>query len=180
LLERATPAQRAVIDGLSTPLELWGNDRMRSARALADRLSRERQELERQRSKLRSDANALRNQIRAAVSKRWPELSTAWHPEVQRILREEADAVVKAVEGHPSYAKWEESTRIAGELEEKSRTLERKWVKCQRFIRAVEDVALAENLPKMAPPEVVERYGKLVAAESGTLAHIDPTQPQRR
>jgi hypothetical protein len=180
LLERATPAQRAVIEGLSNPLELWGNDRMRSARALADRLSRERQELERQKGKLRSDANGLRNQIRAAVSKRWPELSTAWHPEVQRILREEADVVVKAIEGHPSYAKWDESTRIADELDEKSRTLERKWVKCQRFIRAVEDVALAENLPKIVPPEVVERYGKLLAAESETLAQIDPTHPQRR
>jgi hypothetical protein len=180
LLEKATPSQRAVIEGLSTPLELWGNDRMRSARALADRLSRERQELERQKGRLRSDANGLRNQIRAAVSKRWPEFSTAWHPEVQRILREEAGAVVKAIEGNPSYAKWDESTRIADELEEKSRTLERKWVKCMRFIRAVEDVALAENLSKMAPPEVVERYGKLLAAESGTLAQIDPKQPQRR
>jgi len=32
-----------------------------------------------------------------------------------------------------------------------------------------EDVALSANLPKVAPPEVVERYKEMLAAEAGTL-----------
>jgi hypothetical protein len=57
----------------------------------------------------------------------------------------------------------------ADSLSKKALDLDRRWAKCQRFLRVAEDVALSANLPKVAPPEVVERYKEMVAAEAGTL-----------
>ena len=43
-------------------------------------------------------------------------------------------------------------------------------MKYQRFIRTCENVVLAGNLPKVAKPEVVERYKELLEAEGGCLS----------
>ena len=46
---------------------------------------------------------------------------------------------------------------------------DRRWVKCKRLIRTLENVALAANLEVVAEPEVIERYHALRDAENQTL-----------
>ena len=46
---------------------------------------------------------------------------------------------------------------------------DRKWVKCQRFIRTLENVALEANLPKCVETCTLNRYEELVSAENATL-----------
>jgi hypothetical protein len=121
------------------------------------------------RRQLRKDYNAARNKIAAAVKARWPELSTAWHPRVQVILRDESADVVRAIESHAEYAGFDRLRESLDALDTKHLDLERRWVKYQRLVREANDVALAANLPKVATEDVQARYAKLIAAENGTL-----------
>lgn len=168
LLALATPDRRAVLEGLSQQLELKGDDRAAAARTLANSIDGERKRVERQ-GRGNSEREDLRRKIRGAVLARWPEMNNAWHPAVTRALAQEPDAIVRMVEGHPSFARWEELSKKADEATEKSFELERKWVKCQRLLYTLESVALAANLDKIATKLVQQRYEQLRAAENGVL-----------
>jgi hypothetical protein len=169
LCEVATPDRRAVLEGLSKALDLKGADRGAAAKALADNLSRERREMERNKNRLNREREELRRQLRTAVQARWPEMSNAFHPVVVNAIAREADQIVKIIETHPVYGKWEKLGEDIADLEEKSFELERKWVKAQRFLFVAESVALAANLEKFAGKLVQERYARLRAAEMGML-----------
>ena len=74
--------------------------------------------------------------------------------------------VIGIVEGHPQFARFEELQEKIEALDTQKMDLERTGVKCQRLIRALENVALAANLPQVATPEQIERYARLRAAEA--------------
>ncbi len=63
-------------------------------------------------------------------------------------------------------------------LEAERFELERKWVKCRRLERVLENIALARNLPLVASPEIVHRYQRLIAAEESTLHSVRSTPPR--
>jgi len=46
---------------------------------------------------------------------------------------------------------------------------DRKWAKCQRLIRTLENVALAANLPHVASAGRQKEYARLLGAEMATL-----------
>lgn len=77
--------------------------------------------------------------------------------------------MIQAVESSPQYATFQKRDAELDHLETESLDLERKWVKCERFIRAVEVVALAANLSSVAPPEIQQRYQPLLAAENASI-----------
>ena len=110
---------------------------------------------------------AEREPIASALRAKWPELNSRWHPRLAKILSDEADDIVRTIETHPGYRNMERAGERANALSKKALDLDRRWAKCQRFLRVAEDVALSANLPKVAPPEVVERYKEMVAAEGG-------------
>ena len=87
-----------------------------------------------------------------------------------KIIADQGDAVVKFAESLPRFKEFENQLHDIDDLEQQSETLERTWVKCQRFIAVSEHVALAVNLPLVAPGGIQARYELLLAAEAGTLA----------
>jgi hypothetical protein len=96
-------------------------------------------------------------------------MSSPFHPATIAALTHEADEIVRVIEQSPTFKKWDEQVQQADEQSEKSFDLERKWVKCQRFLYVAESVALEANLGKFGGKLVQARYEALRAAENGTL-----------
>ena len=105
---------------------------------------------------------------------RWPELATAYHPGAIAALTTQADEIVRAIESHPAFKRWDALVREADAREDKSFELERRWVKCQRFLYTADSVALEANLDKFAGKLVQARYQAVRAAENGTLGKPPP------
>ncbi len=163
----ANASQKAVLDGLSEQLGLWGRERTKMARVQSDKLERDRQSANQQSDRANGESKSLRGGIRAAVLERWPELSNPWNPRAADVLKADGAQIVRLIENHPSYARWRQTIERSDSFSDRAMTLERKWAKCQRFLRAVDDVALAANLPKVGSEEIQERYAHLCALEDG-------------
>lgn len=169
LLKRAAPTERAVLVGLSRQLKLKSARRKSEALKLAAKITRDKRSAESERRKKLREYGRLAAEIRKAVLNRWPELSNRWHARVDDILHREGKDLVKLIESHPKYKRFEALRKETDRLSTKSLDLERQWVKTQRLVRTLENVALAANLPKVASPEIVRRYHKLRKLESVAL-----------
>ncbi len=168
LLEVATPAQKAVIEQLSAQLKLTADGRMVETKALADKIDKDRKAIDRRR--VQRELGQLRSQIQGAVKQRWPELANPWHPKTLQIMQKESEDVIRVIEKHPRYKRFEELRNELDGLETRNRDLERKWVKCQRLMQTLSSLAYAANLQKVASEDLQERYKELVEAEGCVIA----------
>jgi hypothetical protein len=176
----ASPLDKAVIDGLSKQLEIGASPpsaqyRYAAAKELGDSLMARHKAGERQSKELQGKYDRARKAIAESVELRWPELHNHWDPAVAKLLRDEPDAVVKAIKSHPRYAEFDKMGAALDGMSSRDDALEQKWAKSQRLMRALERVALAHNIEKVADPEILARYKALIAAENGTLG--TPTPP---
>ncbi len=158
-----------MIDGLSEQLGLIAPERAAAARQLAERLKKERDDLEKQQDKLKEKLDKTRSRIRSAVTANWPELTNAWDPKATVAWQREPEQLIAIVETHPDFSDFETQERDLDAIRDRRFDLERTWVKCQRLVRTLENVALAANLPHLADSATQERYRQLLAAEAGTL-----------
>lgn len=167
LVKQTSPDRRAVLEGLSKQLDLKGDDRAAAARTLADSIDKQRKALDQKPGPgRRNDRENLRNQIKARVMARWPEIGNPFHPTAVYALTHEAAEIVKTIETHPAFKQWDALLQKNEEQTDKSFDLERKWVKCQRFLYVSESVALEANLGKYATKLIQERYKTLRAVEN--------------
>jgi len=169
LLGVSRPDQRAVITELSKQLELKQDTRMAETRALSDKYDKERKNIDQQKRRLQRDLGGLRGSIQSTLKQRWPELANPWSPKVAEILRKESDDIVKLIESHPRFKRFDELSHEIEGLDTRSLDLERKWAKCQRLMQTMQSIALAANLEKVATPELQERYREIVREENCLL-----------
>lgn len=174
LAELASPADRAVLLGLSQHLELSQPQRAKEAAAKAAQLMKEKKELDAALAKKSASYNRATGNIQRMLTHRWPELNNRWHPGVNQLLAEQSADLVQAVETHPDFAGLEDLRQAQEELKTQKMDLDRRWARCQRLIHTLENVALAANLPQLAPQDVQDRYAALVAAESGRFGPANP------
>jgi hypothetical protein len=175
LFKSATPAERAILEGLSTQLALSQPQRATEAGERAKKLEEEKKQLGDQRNNKYNVYNGIAGEIAKQLKARWPELNNVWHPEVAKLLTVESAEVVRAIESHP---RWQEMQKLEEEiiaLDEQKLDREKQWCKCQRLIRTLENVALAANFPRVASEEAQQRYAQLVAAERATLGASNTT-----
>jgi hypothetical protein len=170
----ATPAERAVIDGLSKQLALGGQYRYKSAKDLADSLRESHKLNKEKQDELEEQLDDVRDDIWDNLELRWPELHNRWDPAVDRMLREEGDELVRSIKSDKRFAEFDRLYVEHGELSSKDDALEAKWARCTRLVHMLERVALAHNIEKVAEPTTLERYQSLVAAENGTLGSGKP------
>jgi hypothetical protein len=157
---------RAIVEGLSQTLDLMRPNRALAARNKAGEVEKERQQIDKQRNELMGEYNRIREGMKRQVLAKWPEIGNRWHPLTSELLTTRASEVIEIVEGHPQFARFEELQDKIEALDTQKMDLERTGVKCQRLIRALENVALAANLAQVATPEQIDRYARLRAAES--------------
>jgi hypothetical protein len=177
LLRKANRAEAAVLEGLSAELGLTGQARARAARRLAEEIEEQRKELAEEISEKDDLRDDLKDEIADALKGRWPELENLLSSTATSLLTSRAAEFEQQVESHAKYDDYSQLSDEIAALEEERFELERRWVKCQRLVRVLENVALARNLPCVASPDIVRRYERLVAAEEGGLHSIRQVQP---
>jgi hypothetical protein len=170
ILAASTPAQRAALDGLSQKLNLASEDRMSKAFSLARDLANQRSALARRRRRLENEANAARTRLHNALLRHYPELGIAHHPGVPALLAKDHEAIQKFLDTSRDYKTFRDDDQKLNDLDDQDDQLERKWVLAQRFIDRCKTVILANNLPKVAPPEIVTACNALIAREAKTLS----------
>jgi hypothetical protein len=177
LLAVASPADRAVVEGLSKQLELGGQYRYDAANELAESLRAQHKAIEQQQAALGKRYGRVRDAIWNTLELRWPELRNRWDPGVDGVLREEGDEVVRAIKAHPRYGQFTKLHDESGALSARDDALENRWAKSQRLVRTLERIALAHNLDQVADEETLTRYKALIAAEEGTFGAGKPDKP---
>jgi predicted nucleotide-binding protein (sugar kinase/HSP70/actin superfamily) len=74
-----------------------------------------------------------------------------------------SDEFIEAIEEHPNYSDYRKLADDAAPNEQKRK------VKYERFLRAADNVALAENLRRRKDAKKLEQYEAIVQAEASTL-----------
>jgi hypothetical protein len=173
VLELATPAERAVLEGLSKQLGLAGNSRIEAAQ-IESRPSRRRS---RSRDRDRSAsvrADRLREAIAEDLKKRWPELANVLNPGAVELLTTRSQIFIDAVEKHSRYEEYRDQTDLA----KSAPSAQERRTKFERFVRTAQDVILRENLKRLADEKKLAQYEAIAAAESGLLQMTDvPPKP---
>ncbi len=170
LARAATPAQKAILDGLSEQLELARTRRLAEAKEQAKTLEARRRRIQEKRNNKAKRARRLRSTIRADLHRKWPELNHGFHPRITELLSASPEKVVRAITNHEKFRDWQSVRRRLDRLDQRDRALEREWAKAKRFIRVAENVILRANLGAVASEEVRKRFEELLAAERTTLA----------
>ena len=168
LLAHARPEERAVVEALSAALAITGDDRFKAAEALSKKLEDQRNKLGEEMKKHEQRAGEVRKKLAAALLSRWPEMENPWHPKVHEAMEKEGPAVVAFIEGLPRFREFEEKRSKANQAETGMLDLERKWAKCRRLMRAIENLALGANLAKVADAALVTRYAALLELEAAS------------
>jgi hypothetical protein len=107
--------------------------------------------------------------VQEEVRERWPELHSDNSPLSMALTSERADEFVDTVTALPSYQSLVAAGKRVDEFSDEQLQLSRDEARLQRLVNTCETVALAANLPRIAPAEIVSRYQQLVAMEEGTL-----------
>ncbi len=170
----ATPAQRAVLDALSTSLGLTTEDRFRLAHTtMGARLDREQDE-ERgaavggdpQRAGRLYQIGALRKRERDALGERFPDLKTARPSSpAWRAARKEAVAHLETLAPERLAALNAAADDLVRDGEDRlaSEVTTARWA---RFVRVAKSVVLARRLRASGKPALIARYDRLLAGEA--------------
>ena len=154
VLKLATPAERAVLEGLSAELALSGNDRIAAANDAAD-------DSPRRRGRGGRGAGRLRETIADDLSERWPAVSNVLNPGAIELVTTRSEEFIAAVEGHARYVEYRELTTAADSAVDP----EKRRVKYERFVATADDVILRENLRRLGDAKRVAEYEAIAAAE---------------
>ena len=170
LLKKAGSCEKAILRGLSKQLELKDKNRGKEARDLAKKITDAKKKINDEKNKLNGEKGKLRTAFANLIKKDWPEVSNPYHPTTRKLLRKDAaQAMIKQIEAHKDFKRYSELIDKIGALGKQVHDEDRKWVKCQRIIRTLENVALEANLPKFVETCTLNRYEELVSAENATL-----------
>ena len=120
----------------------------------------------------------MRRSLGAAIKNRWPELANPLHPEAGRIMAAEGDKIIAYVKRFRTFKAFASLYKQAQADSKRARDAERQWVKAQRVLRTLENVALAANLMNEAEPNIQQRYRQLKEAEASTF--LSRVAPQAR
>ncbi|HIA18213.1 MAG TPA: hypothetical protein EYN70_02140 [Planctomycetaceae bacterium] len=179
LLSRATPVQKAILNGLSEQLKLTAQNRGKEAWELAQQVSSQKQQPNRDLRTKNRELASLRKELRSLLTKAWPELNNPFNPALPKLLAEQSKQILASAAKHPRYDRSVQLQKEVDQLQSQLLNLDRRWAKAQRLLRALETVALAANLPKVASKEIQQRYTQLLKAEAGTFGGVDATVAEK-
>lgn len=164
------PVQVAIVDSLIETLGIDPANPGQGAEALADRMESEKRDFDRDQRRSRDEARKLAETLKNHVIQTWPELQNPWSPFAQALIVEESDAILSAIEDHASCESFDARRAESKRLAEEAMERDRRYVKCQRLLYALETLALRGNLQRFGALEEQESYDRLLTAESAVLA----------
>lgn len=170
LIDVASSTDALILEALSEQLELTRDDRGAEVKELAKRIQAERSKLAKQADKKEDTRDKLRKQIAKRLKTRWPELTNTLSKTATELLTKKANEFTQAVKTDSAYSRYASLGAEANLLDDKRLDLERKWAKCQRVVRLLENVALTHNLPLLADSGVVQRYAELLDLEQSKMS----------
>jgi hypothetical protein len=163
ILELATPAERAILNGFSKQLGLSSSDRIAAAE-LEARIAR-RDRFRRPAQSARRRSARLRATIADDLKERWPDLANVLNPGAVELVTTRSKEFVEAVEGHPKYKEYREQMDLAA----KEPDPQKRRAKFERFVRTAQDVIRRENLKRLEDTKLFDQYQAIVAAEATFL-----------
>jgi hypothetical protein len=169
LLAAADPLGQAVLLGLSTDLELSGEDCVGTVRSREQQMQQERKEFDRRITEARKQRDAHRKTVAKALKARWPELANPFHPRVHELLEEEGDPIGTFLQQLAVLEKFWQAEEQLGTIEGEKFAHERTHAKVLRFLRAAENVVLEGNLPLLSDSATCLRFTALRALEGSVL-----------
>lgn len=167
LLKLATPSETAILEGLSTQLNLTGDDRIHDARQKTQQLSRSSRGSRGGNRRPTDPSYSLKQRIAADLKRRWPGLANVLNPIAIELLTTHSQEFITAIESHREYQRYR---KLAGEFSTRVEP-EKQKVKFERFVRTAENVILRENLRLLDNKELLAEYEAIVAAENGSLTN---------
>jgi hypothetical protein len=174
ILEAASPVESTILEGLSAKLNLEDDNRAKEARDLMKKLDDKRKQLADKKKKPEAERNRIKGKLAAEIRKRWPEVGNPYHPNARKLFEpEQSKEVLALVKRGGEWTKYLQAKELVARLEKKRFELDRSKVKCMRFLRALENVALEANLPLTAKEEILARHQQLLDLENETLGSIE-------
>jgi hypothetical protein len=162
ILNRATASEKSVLDGLSTQLELSGDNRVSAARQKTQELSRST------RGRPANPSQQLRQKIANDLKRRWPELANVLNAVPLELLTTRSTEFITAVESHRDSKRYRELAETFAQHP----SPEKQKVKYERFVRTAENVILRENLQLLDDKERLAEYEAIVKAENSWLTNF--------
>ena len=105
------------------------------------------------------------------IAEKWPELGDERHWQESSLLKADNQKDLLAqIKELPSWKTYDDRQKMIATTREEAQQRELRSAKFRRLILELETINLAANLPRVAKPEVVERYRQIVALEATSLA----------
>jgi hypothetical protein len=118
----------------------------------------------------RGGRNARMRALQREIVESWPDLSEPDEWQYLDCLKgEEGETILGELKQLPSFEAYSKSLVDRQALKDTATAAEAKDVRFKRMIHTMESIVLARNLPRMATPEVVERFQAMTALESTYL-----------
>ncbi|MEL0118861.1 MAG: hypothetical protein VXB01_07970 [Opitutae bacterium] len=172
LLKKAGINEKTILEGLSRELKISGDNRGKAAREGSKKVEEAKKKLNTEKGKLTGERNKLKGTLAGVIKRDWPEVANAYHPATSSLLNDKAKywKLVAQLESHKDFKQYMDLSRKIDGLSRKVHDEDRKWVKYQRFLRTLENVALEANMPKVVEDcTILDRYKNLLREESSTL-----------
>lgn len=170
VLSLARPAEKAIMISLSEQLGLESARRYAEAETKANEIEQKRVGLQSQVNENKKRWDGLRKILQDKTRNRWPELANLLSEQSIRLMTNEADEFIDAVESQPEFAEWERLRSDREKLEAERFSLEKLWAKHIRFMRIHNNAVLAENLRILGDQKALFRFDEIMAAECRGLA----------
>lgn len=169
LLTRADFVNQQIIRGLGEQLEI---DFQQPATSVKKLIGQERRGDFNRRRRGRAGSRQYRElarEMRDQLFDQWPELKKVEHFDDLSTLDIELGTIREEVEKWEKYERFLDLFRQREASRENGNEAELKQVKYKRLLQSLEAVVLAENLPLLAAPEVVDRYREILELERSRL-----------
>lgn len=167
---RASPPVRKALTGLATQLGIALDEEVPTVFVKFEEERDRNRQLRRSSWRGRRGRGSGRRELRSEIAAEWPELGDrdSWR---QSELLNAANQMPlwEKMQQLPSYLEYVDYRKQREEVERQAEQGELREVKFQRLVNTLECVLLAENLPKIASPEIVEHYQKMLKVEDSQL-----------
>ena len=165
----ATSAERVALQGLVERLDVDGDDIVADTYRVQTELAAQQQAIETERAALLQEFAQVRRAAATDVALRFPELPNPWLPGTPAMFGERIDELRRVTDASAAFARYVTIADRLDELVEAGSEVERRDALAERLRQLTLTVVLAENLPHLAPPEVVAYYERLREREAQPL-----------